>query len=180
MVTVRPDAEQQPQELQAVAFDGIRLKLILGIEGRNLALSYTVGIPNDNPKTRGVLETKDIKGTCVLEPEPVAALTDMPKGEWHWMLGPANCYEGVASGEALVTNPQDAKLVWVSDDDIPIGRGADLRGVAKRLVDEPLAGGWAGPLLAEGPTAPPVLRTLRDELLPGHEEIDAAEEELSR
>ncbi len=88
-------------------------------------------------------EAVEFSGTA--EPADAPVGIEAPKTPWPWFLGPNDC--GATDAPALVENPEEAKLGWVSEDLIPTGRGPDTRGKVRPMgPNETLSGGWASPV----------------------------------
>ncbi|MFP4054414.1 MAG: PQQ-binding-like beta-propeller repeat protein, partial [Phycisphaerae bacterium] len=123
--------------------DALVLRLSLEGSGDLLGGTWggTRGEDDDKEEIEGVLT-----GVKLSEAMPA---TDEVKGRWDWFLGPRDT---AVSGEPakLVRNLDHAKLVWGSDERIPVGRGPDTRGKVRPITHEVLSGGWASPVVDEG------------------------------
>jgi outer membrane protein assembly factor BamB len=67
-------------------------------------------------------------------------------GGWRWYMGPMNRARSGEADVTLVENLDHARLAWVGDEQIPVGRGPDTRGKVEKVRFETLSGGWASPV----------------------------------
>jgi len=85
-----------------------------------------------------------------LKAEKAESATDALREDWPAWRGADGRNASAAKGLELVDDFDQAKLAWVSDEELPTGRGPDTRGKQRKVVGAPLTGGWASPVVADG------------------------------
>ncbi len=103
----------------------------------------------------GELDLEERKGTVKGDANalPLARAlrpTDKLAGAWKWYMGPSDCARTGQPTVKLVEDLDRARLAWVSDEQIPLGRGPDTRGKVEKVRFETLSGGWASPVIDDG------------------------------
>ncbi|MFW5690377.1 MAG: PQQ-binding-like beta-propeller repeat protein [Planctomycetota bacterium] len=120
--------------------DRLMLTLKLHSQGQGLAGSFMGELDLDERK--GV-----VKGDANAVPLARALPpTDKLAGSWKWYMGPADRARTAEHKVKLVDDLDRARLAWVSDEQIPVGRGPDTRGKVEKVRFETLSGGWASPV----------------------------------
>lgn len=129
--------------------DADQLKIELNEPTGRFTATRVAGAPLGDDVAFQAGKSKPVATEGAYAIRPVAAAPgDEIRENWTWWRGPG----GMNASQVdvpLVEQLQDARLVWVSDLETPMGRGPDTRGKIRRVQGSPLMGGWASPIVAD-------------------------------
>lgn len=141
LVAFHDRAETGPMSLRVVSIDARR-------DSGKIEGTFATQMPQD--KGDPMAAKGKVTGQRV-QMEPTAG-ADLAEGtDWPRWMGPHANGSANSCGEPVVDHLAKARLRWVSDATIPMGRGPDLRGKPKRSpLGMPLMGGAASPVVTDG------------------------------